>query len=353
MSKQQTTKQQTVKQPVPVTPILLGYDPGSSGVRIVGNDGSAAISAHVSANGAQAITALEGMGRRKRPLKIQVGKLAYYVGDTAHDYGRPIENLNHDRQSGTPEMKAVFYATLTHYQKKHGTFAAPLKVVVGLPAQFITGPDAAKNKASVKAWLVGAHNWRADDSDCSVEIEEVRLTGQAVGAVFDYFLDDHGLWLDDRKDLFKQSEIGVISIGFDTIELMVTKPEGGKPVTVDAMTGGDKFGARWLLERIDPNHDYSFGSLEPRLRDGSLDIPADVLAGWESEVLGFIERKWGRARKRLGAVIVVGGGAILLRAPLQRYFGEQAVVPAEATLAVARGLYKLLLNQSKAQAEKN
>ena len=344
---------QTAKQPV--VPILLGYDPGSSGVRIISGSGSAAISAHISSNGASQIASLDGMGRRKRPLKIQVGSTTFYVGDTAHDYGRPIENLNHDRQTGTPEMKAVFYAVLTNFQKKYGMFNAPVKVAVGLPAQFITGNAAAKNKLAVKSWLVGTHTWRADDIPYQTEIEEARLTGQAVGAVFNYFLDDDCLLLDDRKSIFAKSEIGVISIGFDTVELMVTKPEGGKPVAVDALTGGDKFGARWLLERIDPNREFSFVSLEPRLRDGTLDVAPDVLSVWESEVLGFVERKWGNARKRFGAVIVVGGGAILLRAPLQRFFGDKAVIPSEdeATLSVARGLYKLLLNQNKAQPEKN
>ncbi|MEK7808201.1 MAG: ParM/StbA family protein [Chloroflexota bacterium] len=355
MSKQTVKpKSPTVsKQPAePVIPILLGYDPGSSGVRIVGSSGSAAISAHISSNGASQISSLDGMARRKRPLKIQVGSTTFYVGDTAYAFGRPIENLNHDRQAGTPEMRAVFYATLTQLQKKYGAFNAPVKIAVGLPAQFVTGADAAKNKLAVKSWLIGKHTWRTDDLGYDVEIEEARLTGQAVGAAFDYFLNDDGLWVADRAALLKKKEIGIISIGFDTLELMVMEFEGGKLTPVETMTGGEKLGARWLLERFDPNHDSSFGRLEPKLRDGSLVISPEIMSVWESEVFGFIERKWVRAWKRFGVVNVIGGGAILLRSPLQRYFGSNLVIPngdEATTLAVARGLYKLLLNQSRSE----
>ncbi|MBV5325060.1 MAG: hypothetical protein J0626_07230, partial [Rhodospirillaceae bacterium] len=31
----------------------------------------------------------------------------FYVGVGAHDYGRPVENLDVDRFNGTPEMKAL------------------------------------------------------------------------------------------------------------------------------------------------------------------------------------------------------------------------------------------------------
>ena len=165
-------------------------------------------------------------------------------------------------------------------------------------------------------------------------------------------MNNDGLWVADRAALLKKKEIGIISIGFDTLELMVMEFEGGSFTPVETMTGGEKLGARWLLERFDPNHDSSFGRLEPKLRDGSLVISPEIMSVWESEVFGFIERKWVRAWKRFGVVNVIGGGAILLRSPLQRYFGSNLVIPngdEATTLAVARGLYKLLLNQSRSE----
>ena len=42
-------------------------------------------------------------------------------------------------------------------------------------------------------------------------------------------------------------------------------------------------------------------------------------------------------------MIVVGGGALLLKETLTRQFNGKAVLPDEPVLSIARGLYKLLM----------
>ncbi len=57
--------------------------------------------------------------------------------------------------------------------------------------------------------------------------------------------------------------------------------------------------------------------------------------------ISFVERRWGNAYKRFAAVIVVGGGALLLRNSLVARFNARAWVPDDPVVATARGLYKL------------
>jgi hypothetical protein len=327
-----------------IAPLLIANDPGSSGLRLYGRAGFVNQSAHVAADGGGRIMQLAGLTQRKPPLKIESASVPpLYVGDTAAQFGAPIDNLDHDRQTGTPEMKAVLYAALTRYQQAHGEFDAPLNLGVALPNQFITGDEADSNKALVKSWMTGSHTWRADGLPYSVAIADVRPTSQAAAAMFDYLLDDSGDWRPDRKAAFRK-EIGVISIGFDTIELMVVNNKAITP----AFTAGKKIGARELLRLVDPRGLYSLSELEPQLRAarGALDVSAQ-LPVWERKITGFIDETWGTTWRRFAAIVIVGGGAILLRDTLPSKFNGKACVPDQPVLAVARGLYKLMLNQHK------
>ncbi len=330
-------------KPEPPAEILIANDPGSSGLRLFGEPGHVNQPAHVAADGSGQLIKLDGLRRRKPPIRIEADQVPpLYVGDTAAQFGSVIDNLDHDRQTGTPEMKAVLYAALTQYQQTYGHFAgAPLKIGVALPNQFITGDQAEANKALVKAWMTGTHTWLADGQPYSAVIADVRPTSQAASAMFDYLLDDAGQWRTDRKSAFSK-EIGVISIGFDTVELMVVNNKS----VVPAFTGGDKIGARELLRLVDPRGLYAMSELEPQLRTGALDV-SQQLPVWERKIMGFVDAKWRTTWRRFAAIVIVGGGAVLLKDSLPAKFAGKAVVPEQPVLAVARGLYKLMLNQGR------
>jgi len=80
------------------------------------------------------------------------------------------------------------------------------------------------------------------------------------------------------------------------------------------------------------------------LRTGQLDI-STALPVWEREVTGVIEKQWGTAWKRFAAVLIMGGGAILLKDSLPHRFNGRAYMPDEPVQAIARGLYRLTLLQ--------
>jgi hypothetical protein len=76
------------------------------------------------------------------------------------------------------------------------------------------------------------------------------------------------------------------------------------------------------------------------LRSGQLDI-SQALPVWQREVMGVIERQWGNSWRRFQTVLIMGGGAVLLRSTLPFKFNGKAFVPDQPVMSIARGLYKM------------
>jgi hypothetical protein len=318
----------------------LGIDAGNGAFKLFGAPGGLEFLSQVATNGTQKVLSTVGLRKAKTPpTAIQNESGSFYVGAGAHDYGRPVENLDVDRFNGTPEMKALLHGSLTHYQQRYGKFNTPLSVVVGLPNEVLTGDLAEQNVENVKRWLRGTHAWTADGEPYSVEIAEVKAASQVTGGLFDYLLNADGQFIPERKGAFN-GEVGVITIGFGTVELMVVRNRE----IVQRFTSGAASGVRRLLEIVNGQRLYSLGELDLQLRAKQLDV-REALPIWEREVTGVIEKQWGTAWKRFAAVLIMGGGAILLKDSLPHRFNGRAYLPDEPVQAIARGLYRLTLLQ--------
>jgi hypothetical protein len=89
---------------------------------------------------------------------------------------------------------------------------------------------------------------------------------------------------------------------------------------------------------LNADHAYSLGELDVMLRGGSLKYK-HKLPTWASEVNGAIENIWGESLSRFEAVLVVGGGAILLGDQLK--LRGKGVVASDPVMSIAHGLCKL------------
>jgi hypothetical protein len=315
--------------------IVIGIDPGAGAIKLYGPGGGVQVPAILAVDEGHTLGRMAGLAQRKPPLRVRTENGAFFIGAGAHEWGRPLsEDLDHDRFTGSPELRAVLVAGLTSYAAAVSALAEPLSVYLGLPLEALS-EEAGAVADGVRRWLVGTHAWQADGKPLSATVEAVRITSQAAGALFDYLLDDAGAFVPARKAHFDK-EIGVISVGMNTVELLVTR--SGAPQ--DRFTAGRTAGVRRLLDLLNPGGLYSLGELDTQLRAGKLDTAA-ALPVWEREVISFVERRWGHAHKRFAAVIVVGGGALLLRQGLTARFNARAYVPDDPVLATARGLYKL------------
>jgi hypothetical protein len=317
------------------TTILIGFDAGMGAIKLYGESGGLQFQSQVAHNGTQKVAAVMGLSRQIAPLHVRSAQGSFYVGPDAHAWGREVENLNYDRLAGAPEMFALLFGSLTRYIQKHGPFDRPLSIVVGMPQEPLSGDEAQGNINAVKKWMTGKHQWQADGEDYTVEIAEVKVTSQPVGALFDYLLSADGRFIPNRKAAFK-SEVGIISIGFNTIELLVVQDRK----IVQKFTAGTTAGVRRLLELVPNSKAYTLGELDSLLRSNSLDIKA-ALPIWESEVAGVINQHWGDTWKRFNKILLVGGGAALLKNTLPYKFNGRAYVPDNPVSSISRGLYKL------------
>ncbi|MBN1890639.1 MAG: ParM/StbA family protein [Thermoflexales bacterium] len=324
--------------------ISLGFDFGMGALKLQGPLGGLEMETQVSVNGGQRLARMMGLRSQKLPMQVVTSAGSFHVGPGAHNCGRAVENLDYDRLfSSAPEMRALLYGCLTRFSQQYGPLDAPLSITVGLPLEPMAGEQATvtANIEAVRRWMKGTHTWLSDGQEYQVDVAEVKVTSQAVGALFDHVLDDDGRLIPARKGDFKK-ELGIASVGFNTVELMVVKDRS----PVQKFTAGSTCGVRRLLELVNLQQFYSLGELDAQLRAGQLDVNGHIPV-WAEEVRGFIEKKWGRAWRRFASIVLVGGGAILLRSPLTTYFEGRAVMPDDPVLATARGLYKLALSQKK------
>ncbi len=229
---------------------------------------------------------------------------------------------------------AALYAALSQYQRQHGAITTPVSLIVGLPLGAL-GEEHKRTSAEMKQWLTGEHTWQANNAVHSITIEQVLVTSQATAALYDYVLDENGRFQPARAG-YLHEEVGVVSVGFNTLELMAIRDK--RPVA--RFTGGSKHGVRTLLQAMNGHGAYSLGELDDRLRAGLTDSAAMVV--WLSGICGQIEKQWGDRWRQFAQVVVVGGGALLLKSQLGSYFRGKCHIPDEPVLSVARGLYKLL-----------
>lgn len=312
--------------------ISMGLDAGMGAIKIWSDHGGLDVLSQVAVAGSGHLEGMLGLKSDKRPMVISTADGDFYVGMKAHNFGRPIENLDFDRLIGSPEMRALVYGAWTKYIQAHGNFNAPLSVMVGLPLQ--TMGDAMKDyRKAMKAWLMGSHEWSADGVRYGLGVERVRLTSQPVGALFDAVMDDGAQVIPAVRSLLTD-EVGVLSVGFNTLEFMVVEDQAA----TERFTGGEKLGVRRLLELLNPKGAFSLGELDVKLRHGDLKHK-EKLPIWAREVNGAIERVWGDALDRFAAVLVVGGGAVLLGDALM--LRGKGVVAQEPVMSIAHGLWKL------------
>lgn len=312
--------------------ISVGLDAGMGAIKLWAQGNGLDVLSQVAVAGGNHYEGQIGLKSEKRPLLVATADGEFYVGAKAHNYGRPIENLDFQRLFGSPEMRALIYGSFTRYIESFGAFDGSLSIMVGLPLQTM-GEEMKEARKSLRKWLSGPHTWTADGKEYSVMVERVRWVSQPVGALFDYVLDD-ALNVPDGRSSALIDEVGVLSVGFNTIELMVVEDQ----IATEKFTRGEKMGVRRLLELMNHGGEFSLGELDMKLRNGKLKI-REKLPIWAREVNGAIETHWGEALKRFAAVLVVGGGAVLLGEHLN--LRGKGIVLNDPVLAISHGLEKL------------
>jgi hypothetical protein len=191
------------------------------------------------------------------------------------------------------------------------------------------------------------HSWKAGEDDYHLNVVDVRVTSQPAGGLFDFILDETGKIIPERRYVYA-NEVGIVSIGMNTTELLVVREK----IPVQRFTTGSRTGVRRLFELVNQNQLFSLGELDNLLRNKKLDI-SDTLPIWEREVTGEIEKCWGKSWQRFSAVLLVGGGSMLLRNTLPYYFNGRGFLAEDPIHSIANGLWKLAAFQNLSRSMKS
>ena len=319
----------------------FGLDLGMGALKLYGNQQGIQLISQVAVNTGPLVGRMMGLSSSRLPLRVTLPSGAtFFVDSGAHDSGRPVENLSMDRFAGSPEMLALFYGTFTRFMQRAGVLTQPVSITCGLPLETLSGEEARATMEGIQRWMKVEHSWKANDQEYHLNVTEVRATSQPAGALFDYVLDSEGKIIPERRSAYTQ-EVGVVSIGMNTTELLVVREK----VPVQRFTAGSTTGVRRLLELVNGQQLYSLGELDTLLRANRLDV-SQALPIWEREVTGEIEKRWGKAWRRFTVVILVGGGAVLLKNTLPYFFNGKGILAEDPIQSIARGLWKLSLFQN-------
>lgn len=317
--------------------VTIGVDLGSGAIKIEGNGGGVLYPSHVSQVVGQRFSDVLGEGIKRADLIELDGGEKYYTGLYAPYEGRELPNNQAaDWITDGQSIRASFYAALTEHMHNHGLLRSPLRIQAGVPVAMLTDGNAKDTEQAVTGWMSGLHTWTANGNTYSVNVDTVEVRSQALGALIDYAFADDLTPIDDRRGS-ASGTIGVISIGNRTIELMVLENRN----LLASLTSSDDFGVLKLLEVVNGGSNVGIGRLDVQLREGTLNGQLKpALKGWSQLVKGHITSRWGNEWRKFSRIILVGGGAVMLKNEILLQFAGKAVLADDPYMSIARGLRK-------------
>ena len=203
-----TTNHQPAALSVPPSNNCLGIDLGMGAIKLFDQMGSTHLPSFVAVPTAVKVGKMIGLAGQKPPMKVKVKEQEYFVGTTAHDFGRPIENLDYERLTGSPEMTALLYGALTRRIEQAGEFPMAMICLVGLPLEPLAQERANQTVSAIRRWLLGEHCWLADGKeqgyiDRNLDIEILTIYFDVIKAGFTV-RNDILQKFTDKKDMLEK-----------------------------------------------------------------------------------------------------------------------------------------------------
>ncbi|RME74349.1 MAG: ParM/StbA family protein [Chloroflexi bacterium] len=291
----------------------------------------------------------------RRPFHVVFEGMEYLVGPNVAKFTKPIDRLDFERFTDSPELRATLYAAL--YQIVNGG-PKTVALAIALPVEIVQDKkEAVRVERAMKEWIMGEHVFSVDGVESVIEIVNVRCKiPQPVATWFDWGMDNSGQWVKGKEA--QRAPTLVIDQGFHTLDVLVV--EGGQ--ISQRMSGGDTLGmsraADYLIEAIKNEYDgltlelYEANELVKAVVNGKkaqmyvngrlTDITnkaKQALSSLETDVDQFLQRSIGK-KGGMYNVLLTGGGALAMSGVLSRRF-PGATVMYEPVMANARGLAKL------------
>ncbi len=293
--------------------------------------------------------------KRKRddqPVQVSFSGGTYLVGPNVARYAKPLERFDLRKYTDSLEVRALTYALLA--QMVDGG-SPDVALIVALPVEVVMADTFKATARGIEEWLLGEHDFTYDGQTSHVTVHAVKCMAQPVGAFFAWGLDEHGAWTRSEDDLLN-ANVAILDSGFNTLDLLLVKQ--GR--IEKRFTGGDTLGVRVAAEEIARRvkaqfkFDLSMAEADAYIRQylDRKSVPIIVagerhdlaplvrqsLSTLSTRTIDFVDEIWRDAQ--LSYVLLAGGGAIVLDAPLRRQI-QHAELLADPVAANAIGLAKL------------
>lgn len=289
----------------------------------------------------------------EKPIQIVSADGAYLVGPNVERYAQLLERFDPGKYSDSPELRAVTRALLA--QMVNGG-SHDVALIAALPVALTMAANVKEIVRSIEAWLLGEHKFTYDGEETCITVHAVRAMPQPLGAFFAWGLDLNGQWSRSEADL-TDADVAVLDSGFNTVDLLLIRQ--GK--VEKRYTGGDNLGVRVAAEEIANALKSQFGFRPSLLEVDELirryldrgkvtriiagqtvdlkPIVKQSLNTLATRTIDFVREKWGDAAQ-FSYVLLAGGGAMVLDAPIRRHIPHAEMLP-DPVHANAIGLAKL------------
>ena len=344
----------------------IALDPGFGGFKIAGVDrdsGEVATRVLPSVVGIgstdMGLLSLAGVVRSKRrrvPYRVVYEGVEQLVGPNVEDFARPVERLDFQRLTDTPELRALTYASMYSLL---GEGEHEVNIVVGFPVEVFQSGEAKAVVRGLSRWLVGRQEFSVDGRHVVVVVRKIFPIAQPVGAFFEWGLDISGRWArpkDDLKDI-----VAVLDMGFNTLDLFTVQAGRIKA----RYTGGDtlgvrrattalrqalqrQFGVDYSLHRSDELiREYLKGKgrkpVNIRVAGKRVDIRPHIRSAIQNatgEIMAFLDRAGWDDGMEFAYILLTGGGNLLFGDVFRERFPHATLLEDPVTANV-RGMAKL------------
>jgi len=302
-----------------------------------------------------------GLVRQKKqmPDVVIVEDLRHLVGAYVNLYARPIERLDFDRLTFSPELRALLYTTLGKLLSRPGVSVLPdatvdLALIIALPVQVLQGPDAKAVVQALESWILGEHFFFLNDRAFHLRVQALKAMTQPLGSFFDWGMNVNGQWGRSPADL--KASVAVLDQGFNTLDLFHLA--GGQ--IVRRYTGGETLGQRRAAKAMQDllmqkaGRRFSLHEADEFVRQASNGHRAELLVKGEAmdlkplarqaldiaagEVRAYLSQTWEDGRT-FDYILLTGGGVLAMGERLRSAYPNAIELP-EPVTANARGLAK-------------
>ena len=127
----------------------------------------------------------------RRPFHVTFDDFEFLVGPQVSHYAEPIERMDFNRFTDSPELRATFYAGIYHIINGG---ARRVALAVALPVEVIQDKtEAIQVEKGIRDWLIGEHLFNVDGVETALTVTHVRAKiPQPVATWFDWGMDTRG-----------------------------------------------------------------------------------------------------------------------------------------------------------------